>query len=84
MPRWETCERGKIEGTGCKKKKKTETARVRTQESLVETAKVVNSVHPETHSQEEDPRTLKEPVERWRVQKKRIEKEVEEKEEEKG
>ena len=57
-----------------KKKKNRETARVRTQGLMMETAKVGTSVPPEANSLEEDPRTFKEPVERWRVQRKRKEK----------
>ena len=48
-----------------------ETARVRTQGHLDKTAKAGDLRTLETNSQGRDPRTLKEPVERWRVQKKK-------------
>ena len=49
-----------------KKKKKRETARVRTQGPLMKTAKVVKPVHLKQRAKGKDPRTFKEPAERWR------------------
>ena len=60
----------KVEGTFCKKEKNRETARVRSQGSLKETAQGGDLSALETNRQGEDPRTFKVPVERWRVQKK--------------
>ena len=57
-----------------RKEKKRETARVRTQGPCDENSQGGDLRRPETNSHGEDPRTFKEPVERWRVQKKRKEK----------
>ena len=71
----EICEGEKVEGTlGKKKEKKRETARVWTRGALMKTAKVETLSTPKADSQGKDPRTLKEPVERWRVVRKRKEK----------
>ena len=55
-------------------KKKRETARVRTQEPLMETAKMGTLAPLKQTARERNPRTFTEPVERWRIQKKRKEK----------
>ena len=60
----------KVEGTYCGTEKTRETARVRSQGSLKETAQGGDLSALETNRQGEDPRTFKVPVERWRVQKK--------------
>ena len=52
------------------KKKEIETARVRTQGPLKETAKVGTLVHLKQTARERSKRTFREPVERWRIQKK--------------
>ena len=71
----EICEGEKVEETLVeKRKRKGQTARVWTRGTLMKTAKVETLSTPKADSQGKDPRTLKEPVERWRVVRKRKEK----------
>ena len=66
-----------------KKGKKRETAKVRTQGLAEGNGQGGDLGTPKTNSQGEDPRTFKEPVERWRVQKKWKEKKWKKKKKEK-
>ena len=66
----EDTEGEKVEGTYCGKEKKRDTARVRVPRIFEGNSQGGDLSAPETNSQREDPRTFKEPMERWRVQKK--------------
>ena len=74
----------RLRGLLGKKKKKRETARVRTQGPFDENSQGGDLSTPKANSQGKDPRTFKEPVERWRVLRKRKEKKWRKKEEEKS
>ena len=69
MLQWETCEGVKVEGTCCRKEKRN--SQGKDPRIFDVNSKGGDLSTPKANSQGEDPRTFREPVERWRAQKKR-------------
>ena len=88
MLHWRTCEGERVEGTFCKEEKEKRNSQGQDPRTFDENSQGGDLSTPKTNSQGstpktnshgEDPRTFKEPVDRWRFQKKRKENQWKEK-----